>query len=123
MLILVLGIVFYILSTRKETNVPQVYDWISLVLIAVALIVDAIAVSAIVFRLSAFGVSPNKLAALGENMLVFVNLLGMAFLFVQFFRRKISFALLEKWQTRLLPVYALWLGFVGLVFPLIFSFK
>lgn len=123
MLILVLGIVFYILSTRKETNVPQVYDWISLVLIAVALIVDAIALSAIVFRLSAFGVSPNKLAALGENMLVFVNLLGMAFLFVQFFRRKISFALLEKWQTRLLPVYALWLGFVGLVFPLIFSFK
>ncbi len=123
LLILVLGIVFYIISTRKETTVPQVYDWISLFLIAVALIIDTIALSAIVFRLSAFGVSPNKLAALGENVLVFVNLLGMAFLFVQFFRRKISFALMEKWQTRLLPVYALWLGFVGLVFPLIFSFK
>ncbi len=123
MLILVLGIVFYIISTRKETNIPQIYDWISLFLITVALIIDVIALSAIVFRLSSFGVSPNKLAALGENVLVFVNLLGMAFLFVQFFRRKISFVLLEKWQTRLLPIYALWLGFVGLIFPLIFSFK
>ncbi len=53
LLILVLGIVFYIISTRKETTVPQVYDWISLFLIAVALIIDTIALSAIVFRLSA----------------------------------------------------------------------
>lgn len=123
MLILVLGIVFYIISTRKETNDPLIYDWISLFLIIVALIIDVIVLSAIVFRLSSFGVSPNKLAALGENILVFVNLLGMAILFVQLFRRKISFALLEKWQVRLLPVYAAWLGFVALIFPLIFSFK
>ena len=123
MLILVLGIVFYIISTREETTGPQIYDWINLFLIIVALIIDTIALSAIVFRLSSFGISPNKLAALGENVLVFVNLIGMAILFVQFFRRKISFVLLEKWQTRLLPVYALWLGFVALVFPLIFSFK
>ena len=123
MLILVLGIVFYIISTRKETDDTQIYDWINFLLIIVALIIDVVALSAIVFRLGSFGVSPNKLAALGENVLVFVNLTGMAILFVQFFRRKISFVLLEKWQTRLLPVYALWLGFVGLVFPLIFSFK
>ena len=123
MLILVLGIVFYIISTRKELNGTQIYDWISLALISVALIIDVIALSAIVFRLGSYGVSPNKLAALGENVLVFINLFGMAFLFVQLFRRKISFVLLEKWQTRLLPIYALWLGFVALAFPLIFSFK
>jgi hypothetical protein len=122
MLILVLGIVFYIISTREETSGPQIYDWINLLLITVALVIDVIALSAIVFRLSSFGVSPNKLAALGENVLVFINLFGMAILYVQFMRRKISFVLLEKWQTMLLPVYALWLGFVGLVFPLIFSF-
>jgi len=123
MLLLVLGIVFYIISTREGAKKPQIYDWISLFLIIVAMIIDIVALSAIVFRLNSYGVSPNKLAALGENVLVFINLLGMAILFVQFFRRKISFVLLEKWQTRLLPVYALWLGFVGLIFPLIFSFK
>lgn len=121
MLILVLGIVFYIISTRKQTDTPQLYDWISLSLILVALIIDVVALSAIVFRLS-FGASPNKLAALGENILVFVNLSGMAVLFVQYLRGKVSFNRLEVWQTRLLPVYALWLGFVALVFPLIFSF-
>ena len=123
MLVLVLGIVFYIISTREETKEPHVYDWISLLLIIVALIIDVVALSAIIFRLSSYGVSPNKLAALGENVLVFVNLFGMAVLFMQFFRRQISFDLLEKWQTRLLPVYAVWLGFVGLIFPLIFSFN
>jgi hypothetical protein len=122
MLILVLGIVFYIISTREETNGPRIFDWISFLLIVVALIIDTIALSAIVFRLSSFGVSPNKLAALGENVLVFINLFGMALLFLQYFRRKISFSLLEKWQTMLLPFYALWLGLVGLLFPLIFSF-
>jgi hypothetical protein len=123
MLILVLGIVFYIISTRKETPRRLMYDWISLLLIITALIIDITALSAIVFRLSSYGVSPNKLAALGGNVLVFVNLTGMALLFVRFFRAKIPFSLLEKWQTRLLPVYALWLGLVGLVFPLIFSFQ
>ena len=123
MLILVLGIVFYIISTREEAKGLEIYDWICLLLIIVALIIDVVALSAIVFRLNSFGVSPNKLAALGENVLVFINLFGMAVLFAQFFKRKISFVLLEKWQTRLLPVYALWMGFVGLIFPLIFSFK
>lgn len=122
MLIIVLGIVFYIISTRKDTSRPQIFDWISLLLIIVALVIDVVALSAIVFRLSSFGVSPNKLAALGENVLVFINLFGLALLFVQFFRGKVSFALLEKWQTGLLPFYALWLGFVALIFPLIFSF-
>jgi hypothetical protein len=122
MLILVLGIVFYIISTREDATGPQLYDWISLFLITIALIIDTIALSSIVFRLSSFGVSPNKLAALGENVLVFINLFGMAILFLQFLRRKISFALLEKWQTKLLPYYALWLGIVGLIFPLVFSF-
>ncbi len=122
MLILVLGIVFYIISTRKETSEPQIYDWISLLLIIVALVIDIVALSAIVFRLSSFGVSPNKLAALGENVLVFINLFGLALLFVQFFRGKVPFTTLEKWQTGLLPFYALWLGFVALIFPLIFSF-
>jgi hypothetical protein len=123
MLILVLGIVFYIISTRDEEKDPCIYDWISLFLIIVSLINDIIALSAIIFRLGSFGISPNKLAALGENILIFINLFGMAVLFVQFFQRKISFVLLEKWQTRLLPFYAAWLGFVALLFPLIFKFK
>ncbi|NLV91691.1 MAG: hypothetical protein GX030_04765 [Firmicutes bacterium] len=123
LLILVLGIVFYTLSTRKGTPRPQMYDWISLLLILTPLIIDGIALSAIISRLSSYGISPNKLAALGENILIFINLAGLALLFVRFFRGRIAFSDLERWQSWLLPLYALWLGLVGLGFPLIFSFQ
>lgn len=122
MLVLVLGIVFYIISTRKETPRPQVYDWISLLLIVVTLIIDIVALGAISFRLGFYGISANKLAALGENVLIFVNLAGMAVLLVRFFRGKTTLSVLEKWQTNLLTAYAIWLGIVALVFPVIFSF-
>ena len=117
LLILVLGIVFYTLSTRKGTPRPQMYDWISLLLILTPLIIDGIALSAIISRLSSYGISPNKLAALGENILIFINLAGLALLFVRFFRGRIAFSDLERWQSWLLPLYALWLGLVGLGFP------
>ncbi|HMA62811.1 MAG TPA: hypothetical protein VKP78_09200 [bacterium] len=123
MLVLVLGIVFYVLSTRDPNQAPKFYDWISLVLIITALAVDIVALSAILFRLQAFGISPNKTAALGENILIFIHLFGTGFLFIQFFRGKVNFSRIEKWQTGFLPVFALWLGIVALVFPLIFKFS
>ena len=122
MLVLVLSIVFYILSTRNQNQPPLLYDWISLALIITALAVDIVALSAILFRLQAFGISPNKMAALGENVLIFIHLLGTGILFIQFFRGKIDFSRIEKWQTDFLPAFALWLGIVALIFPLIFKF-
>lgn len=123
MLVLVLGIVFYILSTREENQTPQFYDWISLALITVALAVDIVALFAIIFRLNAFGISPNKTAALGENILIFIHLLGTGILFIQFFRGKVTFSRIEKWQTDFLPVFAVWLGIVALLFPILFGFN
>ena len=123
LLVLVLGIVFYILSTRDENQPPQFYDWISFALIFAALAVDIVALSAIISRLNAFGLSPNKVAALGENILVFLHLLGTGRLFIQFFRGKIKFSRIEKWQTDFLPVFAVWLGIVALLFPILFKFQ
>jgi len=122
MLVLVLGIVFYILSTRRENQPPRFYDWISTALIITALAVDIVALYAIISRLQAFGITPNKTAALGENILIFVHLLGTGILFIQFFRGKVDFSRIEKWQTDFLPVFAIWLGIVALVFPLLFQF-
>ena len=122
MLVLVLGIVFYILSTRDENQPPRFYDWISLVLIVTALAVDIVALSAIISRLKSFGMSPNKTAALGENILIFIHLFGTGILFIQFFRGKVDFNRIEKWQTGFLPAFALWLGIVALAFPLLFQF-
>ena len=89
-------------------------------MIAAAIIVDGVALSAILFRLSEYGITPNKLAALGENVLLLINLAVLLVLYVRYFMGKIEFQGIEIWQTRYLTVYALWMGIVVFVFPLIF---
>jgi|GEM_PF-3870039 len=101
---------------------PSLFDYLNFALIVVALVVDSVALSAIVYRLSAYGMSPNKIAALGENLVLLVNLGGLAVLYPAFFRKKIEFSLLERWQTFYLYIYAAWMGVVAFLFPLIFNF-
>jgi len=122
MLILVLALVLYTLSSRKEDEKPGLFDWLSVALIVVALVIDAIALVEIVIRLSTM-ITPNKMAALGENVLVLVNLAGLAFFYVKVILKKGRFEALEKFQTDYLLVYAVWLAIVAFLFPLFFLFQ
>jgi len=110
-------------SARSLYEKNSVFDYLNTALIAVAIIVDCVALSAIVFRLSEFGITPNKIAALGENILLLVNLAALLVLYVRYFTSKIEFALIESFQTRYLAVYAIWFAIVAFGFPLIFQFK
>jgi hypothetical protein len=122
MLILVLALVVYILSARKEGEPVNLFDVLSLTLIVTALIIDGIALFEIVSRLFTMGITPNKMAALGENLLVMGNLGGLAYFYLQVMRKKGSFEALEKYQTDYLWFYAGWLAIVAFVFPLLFGF-
>ncbi|WP_448630087.1 hypothetical protein [Cellulomonas soli] len=93
-----------------------------LVLVVAALTVDAVLLTAMVARIAQFGTSPNKLAALGLNVLLLVHLLRAGWLTLQFLRRRCGFAALEGWQTRYLPVYGVWATLVVVVFPPVFGF-
>lgn len=123
MLILVLGLVLYVISARNPYDKNNLFDYMNLALILTALIIDGVALSAILFRLSAYGITPNKLAALGENLVLLVNLGGLAWLYILFFFKKADFIKIEKWQTSYLSVYAIWLGIVAFIFPMIFGFN
>jgi hypothetical protein len=92
-------------------------------LVICALLVDAMALWAILARISAFGFSPNKVAALGENIILVGNLGWSAVLYWRFLSKRAGFAALERWQTSYLPVYAAWAWIVVVVFPLVFGFK
>lgn len=122
MLVAVLALVVYVISARGLNASTGFFDYLNLALIIMALIIDFVALFAIVYRLSEFGISPNKLAALGENLVLLVNLSGLAFLYTRFFHKKMDFGILERWQTAYLYVYAVWLALVAFVFPLIFGF-
>ena len=92
-------------------------------LVACALLVDVLALWAISARISEFGFSPNRTAALGLNLILLVNLSWSAVLYARFLVNRLPFAPLERWQTLYAPVYAVWAWVVVVVFPLIFSYQ
>jgi len=85
--------------------------------------VDGFALWAIAARITDFGFSPNRVAALGENVLLFVNLGWSAVLYARFLGRRAAIAPLERWQMSYLPVYLVWMWVVVAGFPLIFNFQ
>jgi len=122
MLILVIALVVFNISERKLTPISRVYDPLNAGLIAAAIAIDAIALSAILGRLSAFGPSPNRFALLGENLLLLVNLVGLAVQYVRYFARAAPFSAVENWTARCLPLYGAWLAVVAFLFPVLFGY-
>ena len=123
LLVLVVGLVLYAASARDPQAPPDFFDRLQLVLVVSALVVDGVALSAIAARISEFGFTPNRVAALGENLILLVNLAGSAWLYARFLRRRGSFASLERWQIAYLPVYSLWAALVVVVFPPLFGYR
>jgi hypothetical protein len=122
MLAMILGLVLYVISARDINQPVNLFDYLNMALIITALLIDGVALSAILFRLSAFGITPNKVAALGENLLLLGNLAGLAWMYGGDFRKRLDFARLEKWQTDYLNVYLVWTAFVAFIFTVIFKF-
>jgi hypothetical protein len=86
-----------------------------------ALLADAVALWAIGARISEFGFSPNRVAALGENVILLVNLAWSAVLYLRFLTGRGSLQPLEQWQTAYVPVYAAWAAIVVILFPPMFQ--
>lgn len=123
LLVVVVGLLLYAISARDPDAEPGFFDGLQLVLVVCALLVDALALWAILARISAFGFTPNRVAALGENLILVVNLGWSAVLYARFLRGRAGFRPLERWQTAYLPVYAVWAAVVVVVFPLVFGFR
>jgi len=122
LLAVVLGLLLYSVSARDPRRPPGGFDGLQVVLLVSALLVDAVALWAIAARITEFGFTPNRVAALGENVLLLVNLAWSAVLYIRFLRGRGSFTSLERWQTNYLPVYAVWAAIVVIVFPPIFGY-
>lgn len=99
-----------LLETEQKSRFWQVMVIASSV---TALLLDGVALTAIGSRLSAYGLSANRVAVLAENLLLFANLLSLALALL--FKRSTA-----KIQALFLSIYALWFLFVTLLFPLFF---
>jgi hypothetical protein len=122
LLVVVLGLLLYSVSARDPRAAPGAFDVVQVALVVSALLADTVALWAIAARITEFGFTPNRVAALGENAILLVNLAWSAVLYVQFLRGRGSFTGLERWQTNYLPVYAAWAAIVVIAFPPVFSY-
>jgi hypothetical protein len=122
LLVVVLGLLLYSVSARDPRSPAGAFDVMQVVLVVGALLADAVALWAIAARITEFGFSPNRVAALGVNAILLVNLACSAALYIRFLSGRGSFTGLERWQTDYLPVYALWAAIVVIVFPPVFGY-
>ena len=123
LLAVVVGLVLYAASARDPQAPPDFFDGLQLLLVVSALVVDGVALAAIAARISEFGFTPNRVAALGENIILLVNLTWTAWLYARFLRRQGSFVDLERWQIAYLPVYFAWAALVVVLFPPVFHYR
>ena len=123
LLIVILGIAVFSISGRKPSEGVNFLDFINFALACITVIVNGIVLSAVIVRLASFGLTPNRIAAIGANILIFVNLVGICIHYGRFFRKTATIQPLEVWICRYLPVYTLWSGLVTFGFPFIFQFR
>jgi len=122
LLVVVLGLVLYAMSARDPAQPPGLMDRVQLLTVASALVLDGMVLGAMLARIGDLGFTPNRVAALGLNMVLLVNLAGAAWLSTRFLTRRVAFHRLERWQTCYLPVFALWAATVVVVLPPLFAF-
>ena len=121
-LIGVMAIILFSL-TEATNNTSSKFNLIILLgLGLLTIIANAIALSAILFRLSEFGLSPNRIAVLGANLLIFIHLLFVSYGLFKNLKGKASIQDVEGNIALFIPVYAVWAAFVTFIMPFIFQF-
>lgn len=127
LLLVVVALVVYGISARDATNGPQrkrtgPMDIIRMCAVIAAIILDALVLASMFARVGELGFTANRVAALGLNVILIVNLVGTAWLLVRQVAGRAPAVRLERWQTGYLPVFAAWVVFVVLALPPIFGF-
>jgi hypothetical protein len=104
-----------------QTGKPE--TWILFLLCLITIVVNGIALSAILFRISEWGITPNRMAVLGGNILILINLLLVTVQLFKVLSKKAEISGVGKAIAFYLPVYVIWTIVVTFIFPLIFWFK
>ncbi|GAB3329025.1 DUF4153 domain-containing protein [Larkinella ripae] len=123
LLVAVMALIFFSVAETSPTSKNSTQILILFLLSLVTLLVNGIALSAVLFRISEWGLTPNRAAVLGANVLMLSHLLYVSVKLMGALTRKTDLALVGKSVALFLPVYSLWSAVVTFLFPLFFGFK
>jgi len=123
LLIAVMAIILFSIVATSKQDGSNIGLFLLLSLAVVTVIVNGTALSAIVYRTSEWGISPNRLAVLGSNILIMSHLLVLTYGLFRTIRNRSRIVFVEKSIAYFLPLYGLWTIFVTFTFPLLFNFQ
>jgi hypothetical protein len=123
LLIGVMAIIFFSIAENQKNPQSKISSLLLFGLSIVTVIVNGIALSAIIFRIFEFGITPNRLAVLGGNILMLANLLIAAYRLFKTIKDSNEIEKVENSIAAFLPIYAAWTLVVIFVLPVIFNFR
>jgi hypothetical protein len=123
LLIGVMAIIFFSVAGTPGSTRNHLQTFILFLLSILTIIVNGIALSAILFRISEWGFTPNRIAVLGGNVLMLINLILVTVRLFKAVTNKNEKTEVGSAIALFLPVYAIWAFLMTFLLPLIFSFK
>ena len=123
LLIGVMALIFFSVAEASQNANKKMESLILFLLSMVTIVVNGVALSAILFRISEWGLTPNRAAVLGSNILILINLLLVTAALYKVVARKTHISTVGKSIVHFLPVYFFWAAIVTFLFPFLFGFK
>ncbi|PSK98746.1 DUF4153 domain-containing protein [Cecembia rubra] len=121
LLIGVMALIFFSIAESYSKR-KNIYGIAVLLLLSIfTIIVNGIALSAILFRISEWGITPNRLAVSGSNLLMLIHLLLVTFHLFKSISGRQPLSIVGKNMVKYIPVYLIWASIVVFVFPLFFE--
>jgi hypothetical protein len=114
--------VFYIIGHNPLKD-SKLMNIIHIGLLASTLVVNAIALSAILYRWAELGTTPNRVAVTGANILIFIHLIRITYQCIQRNFLGNTQQSIESTIASFLPIYSLWSVVVVVVLPIAFNFS
>ena len=124
--LLLIGVMALILFSSIEqtgSSGKKSESYLLLALSTVTILINGIALSAILFRIAEWGFTPNRTAILGSNLLILTNLIITTRHLFNTIRNRNMIDSVGISIAAFIPIYAIWAFVVTFIFPLIFSFK
>jgi hypothetical protein len=119
----VMALIFFSVVESVGEKKVSLMTWVLASLSLITLLVNGIALSAIAFRISEWGITPNRLAVLGVNLVMLVHLVMVSRQLIQTVRGKSKLEEVGLTLVRYLPIYLIWTAIVIFLFPVLFGFE
>lgn len=123
LLLVVLAITVYSVAGKAAMGRRPLLDAVNICLVAVTLLIDVFALSAILFRWAEYGMTPNRVSVTGANLLIFGHLLLILKDYINHARRQCPPERLLDTVAAYLPLYSGWSVLMAVGLPLAFGFE